>query len=169
MTEVNGGWIEMNSKGHWENQFPCTYTSDLTNSTVLWPPLPARSSSLCPPWNLHLIELTWESHLKGVPLPLVAESAYTLSSLFSSATFLLPSTPGVLNLSQTEGQIHTCLSTRGPQGYEDNLLKLHGNLLTMLLTYYYKQVHVPISQQLSFTKSVIGETCDAAFASAIFQ
>jgi hypothetical protein len=28
---------------------------------------------------------------------------------------------------------------------DDNLLKLHGNILKILLTYYYKQVHISLS------------------------
>jgi hypothetical protein len=53
------------------------------------------------------------------------------------------SVKGVLNLFQTEGQIHTRLTTRGPRLInQENLLEFHGHLLIMLLTYYYKEVHI---------------------------
>jgi hypothetical protein len=35
---------------------------------------------------------------------------------------------------------------------EDNLLKLHGNLLTMLLTYCYKQAHISLLQNQSLVR-----------------
>jgi hypothetical protein len=40
----------------------------------------------------------------------------------------------ILDVLQTKGHIHSFLSTRRPQEYEDNLLKLHGDLLKVLLT-----------------------------------
>jgi hypothetical protein len=63
---------------------------------------------------------------------------------------------GVINLFQTKGQIHTCLSARGNKLInQDNLLKLHDHLLIMLLNYCYKQVHVSLNNFLEQNQPLV--------------